>query len=414
VNEDFEIEEADEEPVVNPNKKKRLIGELKRLATSYNQDATQQLESLSSAIEKDLEYQEFGFVGAVTGDYNEPAHFDEAWNAKSSEDKKGWREAVRKEFGDMQERGVWQIVKKKEIPRERRLIGSKWVFKKKRTGVYRARLVALGYSQIPGVDFTENFAPVVNDVTFRIILTMIIVLKLQAVSLDVETAFLHGALDEEIYMKCPRGMSNTSAYSFEKVNNEEDCLRLTKSIYGLVQAARQWWKRFTSEVKKFGFVTNEIDPCLLYRQDEDGICIIALYVDDSILAGHQRAIDRAVKQIGEVFAIKVQGSLDDYLGCDIHFNADRTAVWLGQPSIIEGIQKRFGEVLPLKTLRTPSTPGWVAVRPLEDDLRIDEERQRDFRGGVGMLLHLVKHSRPDIANATRELSKVMDGATEGQ
>jgi hypothetical protein len=102
------------------------------------------------------------------------------------------------------------------------------------------------------------------------------------------------------------------------------------------------------------------------------------------------------------------------LGCDIHFNADRTAVWLGQPSIIEGIQKRFGEVLPLKTLRTPSTPGWVAVRPLEDDLRIDEERQRDFRGGVGMLLHLVKHSRPDIANATRELSKVMDGATEGQ
>ena len=60
---------------------------------------------------------------------------------------------------------------RKDIPTGRRLIGCKWVFKIKRNGIFRARLVALGYSQIPGVDFTDNFAPVINDVTYCVVLT---------------------------------------------------------------------------------------------------------------------------------------------------------------------------------------------------------------------------------------------------
>jgi Reverse transcriptase (RNA-dependent DNA polymerase) len=170
---------------------------------------------------------------------------------------------------------------------------------------------------------------VVNDVLFRVLIVMIIVLKLQAISLDVETAFLHGYLEEEIYMKCPYGVQETEAHLFSKVD-DSDCLRLSKSIYGLMQAARQWWKTFTSEVKHFGFMMNEIDPCLLYRQDECGVCIIALYVDDSILAGHQKAIDKAVKEIKSVFTIKVQGSLDDCRGCDI--NSTKTGAQLGLDS----------------------------------------------------------------------------------
>jgi hypothetical protein len=112
--------------------------------------------------------------------------------------------------------------------------------------------------------------------------------------------------------------------------------------------------------------------------------------------------------------IKVQGSLDDYLGCDIKFNEERTTAWIGQPTIIDAIEKRFRSVLPDRKYRTPSTPGWISVRPEEGDTIISEKLQLEFRGGIGMLLHLVKHSRPDIANATRELCKVMDGATEGQ
>ncbi len=80
-------------------------------------------------------------------------------------------------------------MKKEDIPQDRRTIKCKWFFKIKRNGVFRARLVACGYSQIPGVDFNENFAPVVNDVSFRIMLIAKLIWDLQASIVDVETAF---------------------------------------------------------------------------------------------------------------------------------------------------------------------------------------------------------------------------------
>jgi Reverse transcriptase (RNA-dependent DNA polymerase) len=100
---------------------------------------------------------------------------------------------------------VWRVVERKSIPEGRKLIGNKRVFQEKRNGVFRARFVALGYSQIPGVNFSENYSPVVDDYSFRIILVLIGKLKLKACSLDVEMAFLHGDLDEDIYMKIPDG-----------------------------------------------------------------------------------------------------------------------------------------------------------------------------------------------------------------
>ena len=89
----------------------------------------------------------------------------------------------------MIERGVWRKTDRKRIPNNRRLIGKKQVFKIKRDGTYRASLVALGYIQIPGVDYTDNFAPVTHDLSFRIALGMMMVVKLDRLVLDVETFF---------------------------------------------------------------------------------------------------------------------------------------------------------------------------------------------------------------------------------
>ena len=80
------------------------------------------------------------------------------------------------------------------------------MFQIKRDRTYRARLVALGYSQIPGVDYTDNVAPVAHDVSFRIALARMMVEKLDSLVMDVETAFLYGEIDEEIFMKSPVGM----------------------------------------------------------------------------------------------------------------------------------------------------------------------------------------------------------------
>ena len=81
--------------------------------------------------------------------------FDEAWNHPNDYERMKWREAIRKEIRDIIKRGVWRNVKKNNIPENRRLIGNKWVFKKERNGVYHARLVCLGYTQIAGLDHQD-------------------------------------------------------------------------------------------------------------------------------------------------------------------------------------------------------------------------------------------------------------------
>jgi Reverse transcriptase (RNA-dependent DNA polymerase) len=101
--------------------------------------------------------------------------------------------------------------------------------------------VACGYSQIPGVDFNENFAPVLNYV-WNMKLTVV----------DIETAFLHGNLDEEIYMDAPKGLLMES--------NKKLILR--KKIYGLVQSARKFYEKLIEILKLIGFYESQSDPCL--------------------------------------------------------------------------------------------------------------------------------------------------------
>ena len=162
------------------------------------------------------------------------------------------------------------------------MIGNKWVFKIKRDGTYRARLVALGYSQIPGVDYTDNFAPVAHDVSLRIALARMMVEKLDSLVMDVETAFLYGDIEEEIFMKSPVGMEEIDPGS-----SPEDCYQLKKGIYGLSQAARQFWKKFVHTIKKehFVFTVSPADPCMLFKENYLGIRIIIMYIDDMLVIG---------------------------------------------------------------------------------------------------------------------------------
>ena len=159
-------------------------------------------------------------------------------------------------------RDVWRYTKRDRIPQSRRLIGNKWVFKKKRNGVYRDRLVALGYAQVPGIDHKDNFVPVVSEIAFRTILIMVLMNGWTFEIVDIETAFLYGELEEEIYMKVPEGLE----IYLQKNYSKKDCVIHDKSIYGLVQAARQFHRKLSSTlIDRMQFKKWTGDECLLMR-----------------------------------------------------------------------------------------------------------------------------------------------------
>jgi hypothetical protein len=131
-----------------------------------------------------------------TGD---PVTYSEAM---SSPNKDRWWSAMCEEFNSMEHRQVWKIIKRDTVPKDRHLIGCCWVYVEKDDGRFRACAVAKGFSQVPGKDMQETFAPVINEVSMRVILTYMLLYALESEQFDIVAAFLYGNL-EEIYMTLP-------------------------------------------------------------------------------------------------------------------------------------------------------------------------------------------------------------------
>jgi hypothetical protein len=332
-----------------------------------------------------------------------PESFEEAWNHPDPFQRKRWREAIEKEFAKMDQRKVWRKIKRSEMEKGRRCVKHKWVLDIKRSGIFRARLVACGYSQIPGVDYNQVFAPVAHDVSFRLLIILMIIFGYCAMIFDVETAFLMGNLKELIYMDCPKGMDH----------EPDECLLLEKTIYGLVQSARYYGQKFANFMKSIGFKQCGSDPCLMMRKDEIGTLYVLTYVDDNLVVGDRKAMDKLLKDIDRSeFTVTVENELKDYLSCEIVVDKERKKAWIGQPHMVKKVIKTFEEEFRgMQVYQTPGTPGFQIVSPKDGDEVLDDEFQKRYRTGVGMLMYCIKHSRPDIANAVRELTKVLGKAT---
>ena len=190
--------------------------------------------------------------------------------------------------------------------------------------------MAKGFSQIPGVDILDNYSPVVNEVTSRVVVVRMIIENMKGRVVDIDNAFLYGDLEHEIYMKIPEGYDEVINPRVDK----EDCLILQKAIYGLVEAARQFWKKIVDKMQQGGFKLSDADPCMLYKEDEKLFCIIITYIDDMLIIGKEEAIDDAIKVLQCHFQVKDPTSLEDYLGVQIVQSDDGKKGWLGRQQLL--------------------------------------------------------------------------------
>ena len=144
-----------------------------------------------------------------------------------------------------------------------------------------------GYSQIPGIDFHEHFAPVIHDITWRILIVCMMIWMLDAWLIDVETAFLHGEFEDgkRLFMDVPDGWREYG----EDVDQSNDCVELLKTIYGISQASRAFYKFISRILRDIGFEGGDADPCLVQWKSPYGIVMVGIYVDDLLCVGKPKA-----------------------------------------------------------------------------------------------------------------------------
>ena len=222
----------------------------------------------------------------------EPRTFKQAMHGEQSQ---GWREAATLEYNTLVETDTFEIV---DLPVDQKAIGSGWVFRVKHNADgsierLKARIVAKGYSQRPGLDYNESFAPTFCPATLRIIMTMAAVEDLELCFLDITSTFTNGDLDEEIYMKEPEGFH---------IGGPNKVCRLRKSLYGLKQSARQWNKKLHSVLTELGFNRIESDRSVYIYFNGEVHIIVPIYIDDITLASKSpTVIDQYVQLLSYHF-----------------------------------------------------------------------------------------------------------------
>lgn len=309
-----------------------------------------------------------------------------------------WRTAMDLEFTALQRQGTWTLVPHQP---HMNVVGCKWVFRIKRNpdgsvNKYKARLVAKGFHQQPGIDFIETFSPVVKHTTIRVILSLALAYNWPLRQLDVECAFLHGDLHEEVYMAQPQGYVDPT--------HPSHVCRMIKSIYGLRQAPRAWYDKFASKLLELGFNISASDPSLFIYAHGNTRLYLLLYVDDIIITGNQpSAITSLIRGLSAAFHMKDMGPLTYFLGITIR--RSNQGIFLSQSKYIMDLLDRTN-MTGCKPMNSPasSTKLGRSSSPLLSD-------PTEYRSIVGALQY-VTLTRPDIAFAVNQVCQFLQQPTD--
>ena len=197
-------------------------------------------------------------------------------------------------------------------------VGFKWVIVRKpnennEVVRYKARLVAQGFTQRPGVDFNETYSPVMSGITFRYCISLAVQKRLYMQLMDVVTAYLYGSLDSDIYMKVPDGISIPN----QSANRNMYCVKLKRSLYGLKQSGRMWYNRLSEYLMRKGCSNSDDCPCVFIKRSSSGFCIVSVYVDDINIIGNTQNIDETRNHLKTEFEMKDLGKTKFCIGLQI-------------------------------------------------------------------------------------------------
>jgi hypothetical protein len=310
---------------------------------------------------------------------------------------KEWQDAMQKELDGLVANGTWEVVKR---PSGGNVVSHKWVFKVKydqagQVDKFKARLVARGFTQRYGVDFSKTFAPVIKQASVRILFALAVWFNCAIHHLDFPQAYLKAATDFPIYFELPEAAG---------VNTDDHVGLLLKGLYGLKQSGMLWHELVDKTLLDLGLTRSQLDPCIYYMRTTNGLTCFGLYVDD-ILAFSQDSelLKSLVNKLKELHQVNDLGAAKRVLG----MNVQRTAsgIFLSQEHMVKELLVKHG----LSDAKPQKTPMAIDHGFFEDGepATMSESELREI---VGSLLWIAGSTRPDISYATNVLARYITKA----
>lgn len=343
-------------------------------------------------------YAAAGAVGVSVSRVAEPRNTKEARNSPEAE---AWKKAEAEELQSMIDNGVMFAA---TLPKGKRAIKTRFVYKAKydQLGVlvrYKARMVALGFVQIEGQDYTDVFAPVGRLSSLRALLALAAKWELAVHQMDVKTAFLQAELQEDVYVTLPTEVQS---------GGDPVVYKLDKAIYGLKQSPRAWYDKLRLELEGFEFVATTADTALFIRRGKYDDTYILCHVDDMLVVGSPEAVSAAKEQVKSVFEVTDLGEVTYHLGMEVTRDWEKGTISLSQCKYTAELLDRFGmtDSRPVGTPAEPKTKLQAAVGAPLGAGGISLYREQ-----VGSMMYLASCTRPDIAQAVGALARFMSAPT---
>jgi len=289
---------------------------------------------------------------------------------------------------------IWTLV---PPPKHCHPIDCKWVFRVKRNADgtidrFKARLVAKGFNQRPGLDYKETFSLVMKPATIRSVLTIVVTQGWQLRQLDINNSFLHGLLNEDVYMVPPSG--------FKDDTNPQHVCRLNKAIYGLKQAPRAWYSTLRGAILEFGFVNSRADSSLFIYKTKSVICYFLVYVDDLVITGNDPIfVSSIIDQLSHWFSVKDMGQLHFFLGMEVI--PTTIGLFLSQHKYIRDLLIKLN-MHGTKEVTTPLSTTTV-LKLLDGTSSVDSI---EYRSIIGALQYL-SLTHTDISFTVNKMSQFM-------
>lgn len=290
--------------------------------------------------------------------------------AKESENWPNWLTAMKDELKSLNYHNVWKIVDK---PANIKTVKSKWVYTIKedpinKTKKFKARLVAAGFNQIKYRDYEEPYSPVVNIEVWRILLSIASKQNMRIRFYDIKTAYLYGSIDETVFMEAPPGFN-------EMIGRDKVC-GLQKSIYGLPQSGRNWYKRLRKELLGLGLDQLASDNCVFVYNKNNAFICVSTYVDDlSVIDNNSETGNVFIAKLCKIFELNETTNKGIFLGMEV--KQYEKEITISQECYIKTLLKKYN-MLECKPVETPIVPGQDKEPDPPDE--IIEELSRDNWG----------------------------------